>query len=579
MSTDQVNRTTRPDTGRAPTPASGGRKTSSDGLSGWAKTCAIYANLNLIPCADPDHYNRVQVTQAHIDQHLCVPGARLRDRRPVRKPNAEIIGLMVPYKRARCECERSACKDAWGSNKPGVFQSEYVQRPNLFKGVGKLDPEQQPRRVMPLGFRLAKREFDILHERFGNWFFVSEGSGGHDHPISHATTQVVAWELVNSLKPGKSYLDLHGNPTSNEWLRPSGVTLDTYVSLASAKDYLRKNTKWGPELDGQRRRYTIGPIISNRWHQTADSSIAENRDGFLSVHTGYYYQPAEVLSVLKKSPNATMTMVMHRFVGRDGSFNNDELKWVKETVGDREQVTQTNVATGERYVHPDNAFWFNRTSWTDVSMLDAHDRTGPDYEAPRALTWTLGQCCEGVYKVTVTSMPAYAAYLDEVTTDAPAPDDTILHWGGCDIEVGESTYFIPLPSKSKDLFDELRKKMNHQQRTEKKFAAHNQTCQQKAQLYDQKHGLKLTAKELSKLTVASFWVDFAHDLHNNTKLVVDADWAAASYSAVVTGATLKKTSNKVDAVLGLMSGIMKAGDTKSMATVLIDSLRSARTNL
>lgn len=550
------------------------------GLSGWAKTCHIYANMNLIACANPDHHSRVTVTQAHIDQGVCVPGARLKDKRPVRKGTAEIIGLMQPFKRAACECERSACKEAWTWNRPGTFQSEYVQAPNLFKGVGSCKLEDTPRRVMPISFRLTAGELKVLHARFPNWHFVIEGTSGHDHPISHATTQVVAWELMHSLRPGKSYLDLHGNPTANERLAPEGVTVDTYVSLASAKDYLRMKTKWGPEMKGNRRRYTKGGIISNRWHNTPDSAIAENRDGFLSIHTGYYYKPEEVLSVLKKSPDATFTMIMHKFDGKDGSFNEGELVWSKETKGndDTAVVTQVNARTGETYRHPDNAFWFKNTSWTNVTPSDAH-LPGPAKEEMRALSWTLGQCCEGVYKVTVVAMPAYAAYLDEAK-DSWRPDEGVLaKWGGVDLDVGQERVFMPLPTKAEALFDELRKKMNHQQRTQKKFAAHVQTCNQKAQLYEQTNGLKLNSKELSAIQVASFWVDFAHDLRTDGKLVVDGEWAVQSYGALLTGQSLRLHSNKVDAALTVVHALVSSNDRKAAAVRFLDFLRTARSQL
>jgi len=311
---------------------------------------------------------------------------------------------------------------------------------------------------MPLAFRISPKALDLLHKRFPNWYFVMEGTGGHDHPISHATTQVVAWELINTLKAGKSYLDLHGNPSSNERFAPNGVTLDTYVSLASPKDYLRMRTKWGSQTVGGRKRYHLGGIISNRWSQSDDAHVARNRDGFLSVHTGYYYTPAEVLEVLKVSPEATLTMIMHRFVGKSGSLNDGELQWKKESVeGRTDEVTQVNTGTGETYRHPDNNMWFDKSTWTDVSAFAAHTRDA-EYDAPRALTWTLGMCCEGVYKVTVCALPAHAAYLDETVSSWKPEAGAITKWGGVDIEVGETVAFIELPGKAEALFDDLRKK-------------------------------------------------------------------------------------------------------------------------
>jgi len=120
--------------------------------------------------------------------------------------------------------------------------------------------------------------------------------------------------------------------------------------------------------------------------------------------------------------------------------------------------------------------------------------------------------------------------------------------------------------------------MNHQQRTQKKFAAHVQTCVQKAQLYEQTRNLQLTARELSAIQVASFWVDFAHDLRTDGALVIDGEWAVSSYSALITGASLRMRSNRIDAALEIITSMANSADKKSATIKFLDFIRAKRSS-
>jgi len=539
-----------------------------DGRSNFAKTCTIWRDRGFIECDNELHYRKVKMTPARV-------AAAPEDRReflskqqfsPEPIGNLDVLEIMKPYKEASCKCERAACKAAWSMNAPGVFQDSFVAPGAFHKGVGDPKTTGIPKRVMPVQFRLSADQSALLIKRFPDWWFVQVAAGGHDHPVSHVTTQVATYEAQQKLR-GKRVLDIHGNPTANEAVmnqRRDAGAITTVVSLETPKDFLRQATKWGPEMQGNRRRYHIAAGLRDIAQHP--ERIAHDKDAFLGVHTAYYYPMREIANMLACSPNAPATFIMHKFDGQSGTLNNGELRWVKKDG----MITQTNVLTNERYVHPDNSHWFNTSTWTRRTALEAHTRDA-NYDVKDGLTWTTNMCCEGTFIITAVAITSRAAHLDPLRLMPCIEDDAVLRWGGVDINVGPETHFVPIPGTHAKLFDELRAKMNFKLRDDKKFAAHVNTCEQKALLYNKVEGLVTDAKLLSRIQIASFWVDFETDCLAQTSLGESGAWMVRDQALAMSGKSMSRGTNLTTHIMRSVLQAIKSKSGVDAAIAVVDN--------
>jgi hypothetical protein len=458
-----------------------------------------------IKCRLPDHFTMIKKEGEQFK--TCS-----------RLPLMTLLSLMQPFTDAKCDCERKACEQAWTSSSPGCFQTEWVNPGAYRKGIklgSEFNRDMPAKRVFPLRFALSQAETKTMHERYPQWIFVSVGSDNHDHPVAHACTQINTFLTLEGLKAGR-YLDLHGNPTSNERFnglrgQKKRVTIDTVVQLATAKDYIRKATKWGPAVsDKGVTRYIESDIRDLPSKHAAQMALY---DGLLSFHTLYYYREmGQLAKLLNSTKGKILTAIIHKFDGTKGNLNKGEQEWVKEVKSGIPTITQTNVHTGETYEHPSPDIWFNSKAWAPMFIEDE------DLDAP-ALAWTMNRQCDDSYIVTIVAVPKRAAILDPtcaldlhdvVAVNRPKTNSpqvvkerqTVVF----DLH-GEKIETVVEPSHFK-LFDEMRKRANLlTRRDEKAFKSFGALWLVRSKSLMVAESIEIDSEQLANLIIASYWVD------------------------------------------------------------------------
>jgi hypothetical protein len=506
------------------------------------KTVVLSYERGLLNCPNPDHYRMVKKE-----------GSQYLD--PVLRPSVEILRDMEPYTKAACPCERKACRDAWSMNRPGPLQTEWVQNGCYSKGVGTVTGGT-PKTVMPLSFRLTSAQFAELHERFPDYHFVQVKNDGHDHPISHAITQVASYEMMRGFKnTGKKIFDIHGNPALNDQIRKElGLDLTTGVRLETGKDYVRAATKWSgssyvemPDL----RDITNADMPDNN----GCAALLKETQAIVSTHSGYYYMMPEIVSLLQGcKEKATMTLIMHRFKGESGTINSGELSW-KRNGGSIEQV---NVSTGETYRHPDNAQWFERDAWC------AADPTDPKFNASKgelgSLAWTKTEVTPGTYRLLVTLCSHNAAWL-ELGGDMSRPKFKVN-------EVVVASSFsvkkFALPETHTKLFEDCLSQIAGKPRTEKQWTAHLASCKSKVKvLAGDKHSPAQTSAELlHAIALASFWRDSAGQAFDAMEFTASNQFITRQHEKTVNGTSVLKNGNFIKLALDIISHVSDSPETK-----------------
>jgi hypothetical protein len=488
---------------------------------------------------------------------------------------------MEPYKKAKCQCERDACKWSWKQNHPGQLQQEFVCDGAFVKGVGKYDPLYPGKRVMPTPFRLNEAEHKELVKRFPDWIFVQTSSSGHDHPVSHCTTMIATYELVKSLPAGSAhnparYLDLHGNPRSNA--RVSGPTkqIKTVVNLECPKDYIRQRTKWGPEFTGTTRNYYVSALRDLARDQPA---LLAETDQLLSIHTLYYYERAELAQTLAASKGKVLHAIMHRHEGKDGKLNLGELEWAKEPRGDTFDVKQTNKLTGESYVHPDSEPWFVQNGfWTPHKSMEDAITAGNKLDS---LAWTSNLVCEGTYRLTITVVPAKVATTDHVAAfvskETRAPTNSRRHidaTGEVHFVLRGEKRMVAIRREHRDFFDLCRKRMLNKPRDTDGFKSHTAFATVKGNSIMSDTKVAMDAHELRDIILGSFWVDFESDLANTSVGNFFADALAAQHNSLLRGRSVLQDGKFIDTAL---EAIIICLQGKGIKDVAIRGLQLAKT--
>jgi len=506
------------------------------------KSVRIAYNQDKINCPNADHF------KFHHPSGQQYPSL-------VKVEAKYILAEMEPFKKAACPCERAACRQAWEFNDPGVLQSEFVARGNYFKGVGEV--KGHPKTVIPVGFRLKKDEFDILHAEFPDYHFHQYKSDGHDHPISHVKTQVAAYEaLLAFRRKGKKIIDIHGNPASNSNMkRILGLDIVTFVTLVTAKDHIRAATKWAAS------EYTEVPYVRDLATSAAAMEILEKADAMVSIHTAYYYSMEEVSSMMSlMKDKATFTCIMHKFDGAAGSLNNGELQWKK--VGGR--ITQVNASTGESYEHPDNSRWFSQGTWAPMTRVQAAE--SDNYERMRAgkqgLAWTSTRVCDGVYRFLCVRVPVEVVWNEEANKgglNLSAPPDLEVN-----IKLGPVEKRLFIPSRFAKVYDECRKTIANKERTEKKWMAHVSTVRSKLNAFWSEHKLECDADMLATIQFASFWDGFTDQALEAITLNTAGQFLTSAHSRSVNGTHLTNMKNLLTMSCEIVSHVADARGSRSV---------------
>lgn len=523
-----------------------------------------------IKCGNADHFALVK---EEGNQYKVV-----RPRDPL-----QILREMEPLVKARCPCERTACRTVWSWCAPGTLTTEWVMNGLYHKGI---DAGPVPRRVMPVRYRMSKDQFNEVHRRFPDWYIVQTGSDGHDHPVSHTITQIANYEMFKSLKAGSRVIDMHGNPAANARQRSAhDLDIKTAVSLVTAKDYVRAATKWAGAA------YTEVGYIRDMHRDHAD--LLRDRTVCTSSHTTYYYDMKEIASCLgAMAPKATWVALMHRFQGDGGELNNGELRW-KRDGGD---IIQTNVATGETYRHPDNRQWFERDAWASMDLSDPGALTGDTFEAPSAehpegrkikgtwtvaaeamqsLAWTKTEVTPGTYRIVATLVPNKAANM-ELHGDLTKPE-----WKPTTIRfaVASVTREFTIRDELLPLFNECRKAAVNKDRSEKRFQAHCATVSSKASSFWSVHKVAVSAQELAQIQMASFWIDFESQARDVGEVNVWSQFWVSEHKKLLNGMTLGKVENLIDLLfVAVDKGLEAKGGRSTLKAVhgVFNHIRTSR---
>jgi hypothetical protein len=491
------------------------------------------------------------------------------------KSPRDILRLMSPGK-AKCSCEKSACRWAWTGNwnHKGMYQTEYVPEGLEQKGIGEVTPGFAAKKMFPLNYGLTPEEFKFLNGRFSEWFFVSTSSGSHDHPVAHTSTKIASRRLLDSLEKGtvadpKVYIDLHGNPYANEayMARNPGIVIITFVELVTPKDYVRAATKWGPQFaaDGTRRYWTTYIRDIPRDHANWGVII----DGFISIHTTYYYNADEIINLLSWAPQSKWHALMHRFDGHAGSLNMGEQRWVKSPSGSQNLVTQTNVKSGEAYQHPDNSWWFN------------HDSTAVNDDG---MAWTTNLACDETFKITATYCPAVACKMSAKcvqiaplmkalvhTTAKAMTQDQIATGNRVTITLYGATSSMDIDPVHVPFFGEMRSTCISKSRNAKNYQDHVSRCKIRAKSLMSTSKVQLDAQQLSDIARFSFFIDF-EDQYGADKSMFDSNYA----NVLCADPMYKNGSGAImSGTLSLLTDmLMGAAEAKDMKMGVLKAARS-----
>jgi hypothetical protein len=483
-----------------------------------------------------------------------------------------IIELMEPFKMAKCSCERDAVKAAWSWRKPGCSNIQWVSPNAYFKGIcipgQKFDPTAPPMRVMPVDYRLKPEAVKVLHERFPGWIFTSVGSGDHDHPIAHTTNLVNAYQVTSQFRRNKCYLDLHGNPSSNEQLnRSDNLNIKTVVSLESAKDYLRMKQKWGPERDGDRLRY-INCALRDLGRDHAE--MVESVDEVVSFHTLYYYEKREIARLLSQTKGGIMTALVHRFKGEEGALNGKEQSWRKERVGTRARIIQTNVETGEQYSHRDMEDWFDGTGFWSPYGQDIIEKTEATQSALESLSWTVNKASDDVFRITIAVVPNSVARL---VSDVQETALTELEATNVvKVTVSGVTDVYSIRPELQEVYEEMRGRVVMAPRTADKLSAHAQMTHIKCKQLKDKTGIKIHASEEMDIAMSSFWVDFEYQCSRTPALLSKSACMAAAQAKIMSGKGISSPSGAVKKGLLMMADSLSSASSKATFATLFRSL-------
>jgi len=462
--------------------------------------------------------------------------------------NIEVVAMMMPGHVAKCACDMRAMEALWykagqGNRQPnGTWSTRYVADGTYTMGVGDL---KTPRKVFRVPYALSKEKFEVLHKDFPTLHIVC-GGDYHDHPVAHTRTMVATWMLFEYvLASRKRTLDLHGSPISNG----KHENVETVVEMCVPKDAVRKVTKWGPSegfKEHTMRDITTHPSPETReWMGTFDQ--------FVSVHTGYYYSMEEVTALLQHKEGSVLHMLMHRFSGEVGSLNDGEQTWFKRSVGESlTEVVQTNVLTGEKYVHPDNSHWFESNSWAPAPRETEdgmHHRAG--------VAWTMNMVGPDTYRFTVTACEGRIVANDPCKVQlrhapvAPRADGdvkAIQRAGACSVQVGKDE--VTLTVDAPVTYNKARMLVAGKPRGPKRFADHLAATKRIAKTENE------STANIADVALASYFADFNRDRALNSTLFEGQFEQMREFENVMSGRSLTQYRTLFGKAIGLAAVVL-----------------------
>lgn len=446
-----------------------------------------------------------------------------------RKPLYDLYDMMMPQQVAKCSCLKSACEAQWNRNFHGAYTTTAISPGSYTKGLD--CPGSVPKKVYSVPFTLKPDALKYLISRFPEWFFVCRFAGSHDHPIAHISTRIAGERIMDKLRRGTAanplvYVDLNGNPGANEsyMLRNPGLIIHTAVEAVTPKDYVRQVIKWGPQFkaDGSARWHQIS--VRDIGYAIAGPFVGMKIDGFISIHTTYYYDNAEIVRMLS-AYRCPLYSAMHRFELNCGEMNNGEMRYDKRIRGTTSSVYQTNVATGGTYYHPDNSVWFDCDSFT----------VGDD-----GVGWDANLLCDETFIFTIVYCPAVQCHMSEKclthagvlpTTElrsdpshSAQSQSSIMATNEVRVNLCGVTSTCPISSHHVNFFGAMRTAMIGKSRTTKQLADHISRCKIQAADKTKNRGMLIECQQLDSIARQSFWIDFA-DQHGADRLMIGRSYA------------------------------------------------------
>jgi len=456
------------------------------------------------------------------------------------QPPQTVIDLMVPYVEAKCYCERQALNNYKYWQQPvGTMAHRFICEGALCVGFGeKPTPGHASKRVCPVPYQLSKTDREELHACFPNYLFYCKQNAHHDHPISHTKTMICAAIMMDALPKGTiadpvHALDLFGNPGPNERRNASDARLKVHTTCheTTPKDALRRVQKWGDEVDanGKRRWHDLYVRDVGKPGMSFDHQDMAKVEHITCTHTLYYLAYEEIYELLDRcAPRAVLHAVVHKFgPGTNGTLNNGELEWYRESRGVKDPttgliadpkswITQIGADSKETYDHRDTDRFFNGPSHWAVAKKHNHDRG-------YGITWTSRKLTRDVYLVEFTKFdPTAVGVVEDFAppevvpgkVDPLSPNEIRRH-GGVPLYIKTGVEIHPILPEHAQVFDDLRKRIGSKPRTADTWRSHVSMCKINAK---SKGAPPCTAQQLADLTCLSFWSGYEHELNNSVKL-------------------------------------------------------------
>lgn len=256
--------------------------------------------------------------------------------------------------------------------------------------------------AMALPYFVPKEKMAAMCQAFPRTTFRCTADTAHDHPWAHAETMIATNTALRLVPGGHTIIDLFGKPAAGDKFTKSQARshkpkqMIGYQALKTERDYVRA-LNWGDETDDDGRvRYVLGngnpaddPVVGLRDDGVdfAGEDIAGRNLTWLSVHTIYYLTDEQIARLLKPA-GSRMLAVVHRHQHDNGSMFMGEMTYARE----RGMVEQTNVHTGERYIHRDMSFLWQS------QMKRVYTQEG-------AYAWTFNMVSLDTWIVVLTACP------------------------------------------------------------------------------------------------------------------------------------------------------------------------------
>jgi len=514
----------------------------------------------------------------HRERHWIDPPSGRRFSDVERKPLRTLYDMMMPGTTAKCACLKLACEAQWNRSFHGSYTTVAIQPGSYTKGLDNLSVV--PKKIYSLRFTLKPDVYKFLVARFPEWYFVSRFAGSHDHPIAHVSTRIAGERLLDSLPRGtaaapKTYVDMHGNPGSNEayMARPGNdnIRILTMVECITPKDHIRKVVKWGPQFDAAGLA---------RWHEfsirdaglnISGPFVGMHIDGFVSIHTAYYYDNAEIIRLLTTF-RCPMYMAMHRFEHKSGVMNNGEQRYDKRVTASRNWVYQTNVLSGLVYDHPDNSVWYDHDSFDD---------------GVHGVAWDANLLCDETFRFVASYCPAAQCRMSSralqhagvianlvlpTSSHHTAPSQgAVAAANSVSLSMGGVTSTMPLRTELVDFFGEMRVAMVGRARTARQYSDHVSRCKVARSSVLQNKSTRMDAQELGDIALFSFYIDFCD------QLATDNHMFGANYAKVLLADSLYRNGggHVTTGCIAAFSNIFLAvADSKNLTQLALRTVRA-----